>query len=41
MDSKISENEKSIAQLKVEKEEIERNFADILKSINSYKKISN
>ncbi len=41
MDNKISENERSIAQLRVEKEEIEKEFAGILKNINSYKKVSN
>ena len=41
MDNKISENERSIAQLRLEKEEIEKEFAGILKSINSYKKVSN
>ena len=41
MDNKISDNERSIAQLRVEKEEIEKEFAGILKNINSYKKVSN
>ncbi len=41
MDNKISDNERSIAQLRIEKEEIEKEFAGILKSINSYKKVSN
>lgn len=41
MDNKISENERSIAQLRLEKEEIEKEFAGILKNINSYKKVSN
>ena len=40
MDNKISENERSIAQLRLEKEEIEKEFAGILKSINAYKKVS-
>ena len=41
MDDKISENEKSIAQLRVEKVEIEKDFTTLLKSINNYKKVSN
>jgi hypothetical protein len=41
MDDKISENEKSIAQLRVEKEEIRKEFATLLKSINNYKKVYN
>ena len=40
MDNKISENERSIAQLRIDKEEIEKEFAGILKSINAYKKVS-
>lgn len=41
MNDKISENEKNIIQLKIDKKEIEKYFTDIINSIRNYKKVSN